>query len=131
MSKTSSFTRKLVEKGCINHSTDTLSPEVRRKVEENLSRAPSMQSLRGSIGNLAGWRGSAMNLTDTPNLSRFRSLNPNFRSFNMKKTTEKQQEVIDRLSQLRENLRSSENFVDRGIIPKRNNNLASPAVIKT
>ncbi|KHJ82948.1 hypothetical protein OESDEN_17357, partial [Oesophagostomum dentatum] len=124
---------------CNNHSEDVLSPEIRRKAEANLSRTSSIQSLRGSIGNLAGWRGSISNLSEEqlrPNLSRFRSSNPSYRSFNTKRTTEKQQEIIDRLSRLRGSLRSRENFVERGVLPKRNNNnippaSAAPAVIKT
>ncbi|KHJ75965.1 hypothetical protein OESDEN_24416 [Oesophagostomum dentatum] len=74
--RSSSYVMKLVEKGCNNHSEDVLSPEIRRKAEANLSRTSSIQSLRGSIGNLAGWRGSISNLSEEqlrPNLSRFRS----------------------------------------------------------
>ncbi|EYC45239.1 hypothetical protein Y032_0434g1389 [Ancylostoma ceylanicum] len=135
--RSSSYAMKLVEKGCNIHSEDALSPDIRRKAEANLSRAPSVQSLRGSMGNLAGWRGSISNLAEDmkPNLSRFRSMNPSFRSFNTKRTTEKQQEVIDRLSRLRESLRSRENFVERGVLPKHPNNQsavsAAPAVVKT
>ncbi|WKY04237.1 hypothetical protein Q1695_005312 [Nippostrongylus brasiliensis] len=117
--RSSTYVKKLVEKGCNKHGEDALSPNLRRKAEANISRSPSVQSLRGSMGNLAGWRGSVSNLVEDPaTLSRFRSLNPNYRSFNVKKNTEKQQEVIDRLSKLRENLRSRENFVERGVLPK-------------
>nr|CDJ85399.1 Hypothetical protein CBG24832 [Haemonchus contortus] len=117
--RSSTYVKRLVEKGCNKHAEDILSPDVRRKAEANLSRTPSVQSLRGSMGNLAGWRGSVSNLAEDPlNMNRFKSLNPSYRSFNAKKNTEKQQEVIDRLSRLRENLRSRENFVERGVLPK-------------
>ncbi|KAK6056846.1 hypothetical protein COOONC_05642 [Cooperia oncophora] len=103
----STYVKRLAEKGCSKHG----------------------ESLRGSMGNLAGWRGSAANLAeDTPNMNRFRSLNPTYRSFNAKKVTDKQQEVIDRLSRLRENLRSRENFVERGVLPKHQVNPSSTAV---
>ncbi|KAK6747697.1 hypothetical protein RB195_000721 [Necator americanus] len=132
--RSSSYAMKLLEKGCNVHIEDALAPDVRRKAEANLSRTPSSQSLRGSIGNLAGWRGSISNLAEDakPNLSRFRSMNPAYRSFNTKRITEKQQEVIDRLSRLRENLRSRENLVERSVLPKRPSNLtSSSAIIKT
>ncbi|KAK6013840.1 hypothetical protein OSTOST_20819 [Ostertagia ostertagi] len=60
----STYVKRLVEKGCNKHGEDILSPDVRRKAEANLSRTPSVQSLRGSMGNLAGWRGSVANLAE-------------------------------------------------------------------
>lgn len=100
------------------------------------------------MGNLAGWRGSISNLAeDSVNLSRFKShvsssdscpaflvhlrlplQNPSYRSFNAKKNTDKQREVIDRLSKLRESLRSREGFVERGVLPKHQITSPSAAV---
>ncbi|KAJ1349140.1 hypothetical protein KIN20_004596 [Parelaphostrongylus tenuis] len=110
----SRFSKRLAEKGC-KQAEDLLSVEVRRKAEADLSRASSMHSIRGSVGNLSvGWQGSVSNLTEeSPFLSRFRSTDPKFRSMNTRKTTEKQREVINRLTRLRESLRSKESFVER------------------
>lgn len=127
--RNSSFVKKMAEKGCIKHAEDALALDVRRKAEANLSRTSSVQSLRGSMGNLAGWRGSISNLAeDSVNLSRFKSHNPSYRSFNAKKNTDKQREVIDRLSKLRESLRSREGFVERGVLPKHQITSPSAAV---
>ncbi|VDP46481.1 unnamed protein product [Heligmosomoides polygyrus] len=101
-------------------------------------RTSSVQSLRGSMGNLAGWRGSISNLAeDSVNLNscpaflvhlRLPLQNPSYRSFNAKKNTDKQREVIDRLSKLRESLRSREGFVERGVLPKHQITSPSAAV---
>ncbi|CAD6199465.1 unnamed protein product [Caenorhabditis auriculariae] len=103
--------KKLEQKGCGVHTEDTLSPDVRRKAEANLSRSPSMASLRGSLADLSQkFRGSSMSLAEreaSPSLSKFQSMTSASRlSFNLRKNSEKQKEVLERLARLRESLHS-------------------------
>ncbi|VDM54788.1 unnamed protein product [Angiostrongylus costaricensis] len=88
-------------------SQDLLSIEVRRKAEAGLSHASSMQSIRGSVGNLSPFSQYLVSV-----LKNCLFQDPKFRSFSAK-TTEKQKEVIDRLSRLRESLRSKGSFTER------------------
>ncbi|PAV70398.1 hypothetical protein WR25_06434 [Diploscapter pachys] len=111
------YYKKLLEKGCSQHDEDVLAPAVRRKAEASLSRTPSIASLYGSMRDL---RGSNLNLSqngkheDDPNLGRFKSMSPAYRSFNSKRTLDRQNEVLEKLAKLRDQLRSKENFMERG-----------------
>ncbi|PIC34882.1 hypothetical protein B9Z55_014407 [Caenorhabditis nigoni] len=108
--------QRLEQKGTIRRDDEIISQEIRRVAETNLSRSPSLASLRGSIQNLS-LRGSHLNLAGTsgelpPNLSKFASVNsPARQSLSaMKKTTDRQAAVLERLGRLRESLHAGKNY---------------------
>ncbi|CAI2350184.1 unnamed protein product [Caenorhabditis sp. 36 PRJEB53466] len=112
--------QRLEQKGTVRRDAEpNLSEEVRRLAETNLSRSPSMASLRGSIQNLS-IRGSHLNLAGdpSPNLSKFASVSSPARQSltSLKKTTDRQTAVLERLSRLRESLHAGKNYTPpRGI----------------
>lgn len=70
--------QRLEQKGTIRRDDEIISQEIRRVAETNLSRSPSLASLRGSMSNLA-FRASQLNLAGTsgelpPNLTKFASV---------------------------------------------------------
>ena len=70
--------QRLEQKGTIRRDDEFISQEIRRVAETNLSRSPSLASLRGSIQNLS-LRGSHLNLAgpsgELPaNLTKFASV---------------------------------------------------------
>ncbi|ULT96050.1 hypothetical protein L3Y34_004594 [Caenorhabditis briggsae] len=108
--------QRLEQKGTIRRDDEIISQEIRRVAETNLSRSPSLASLRGSIQNLS-IRGSHLNLAGTsgelpPNLTKFASVNsPARQSLSaMKKTTDRQAAVLERLGRLRESLHAGKNY---------------------
>uniref|UniRef100_A0A8R1I525 Uncharacterized protein n=1 Tax=Caenorhabditis japonica TaxID=281687 RepID=A0A8R1I525_CAEJA len=108
--------QRLEQKGTIrrDEESSSLSQDVRRLAETNLSRSPSMASLRGSIQNLS-LRGSHLNLSTaepSPNLSKFASVNSPARQSltSLKKTTDRQTAVLERLGRLRESLHAGKNY---------------------
>ncbi|EGT37881.1 hypothetical protein CAEBREN_30700 [Caenorhabditis brenneri] len=112
----SSLMQRLEQKGTIRREDEFISQEIRRVAETNLSRSPSLASLRGSMQNLS-LRGSHLNLAGTsgelpPNLSKFASVNSPARQSlsSMKKTTDRQTAVLERLGRLRESLHAGKNY---------------------
>ncbi|CAP21358.1 Protein CBG24832 [Caenorhabditis briggsae] len=108
--------QRLEQKGTIRRDDEIISQEIRRVAETNLSRSPSLASLRGSIQNLS-IRGSHLNLAGTsgelpPNLTKFASVNsPARQSLSaMEKTTDRQAAVLERLGRLRESLHAGKNY---------------------
>lgn len=108
--------QRLEQKGTIRRDDEIISQEIRRVAETNLSRSPSLASLRGSMSNLA-FRASQLNLAGTsgelpPNLTKFASVNSPARQSlsSMKKTTDRQAAVLERLGRLRESLHAGKNY---------------------
>lgn len=108
--------QRLEQKGTIRREDELISQEIRRVAETNLSRSPSLASLRGSIQNLS-LRGSHLNLAGTsgelpPSLTKFASVNSPARQSlsSMKKTTDRQAAVLERLGRLRESLHAGKNY---------------------
>ncbi|KAF1757981.1 hypothetical protein GCK72_014439 [Caenorhabditis remanei] len=108
--------QRLEQKGTIRRDDEFISQEIRRVAETNLSRSPSLASLRGSIQNLS-LRGSHLNLAgpsgELPaNLTKFASVNSPARQSlsSMKKTTDRQAAVLERLGRLRESLHAGKNY---------------------
>ncbi|CAJ0918670.1 unnamed protein product, partial [Mesorhabditis belari] len=106
------FHKRLGELGAAKNqeSQDSMAPETRRLAEQ---RFPSMERLRSSMLNLASTDDATKNRPASPLLDQFKSRAPQYRSFTLKKNSEKQAAILERLNAMRERLHEKDSLKDR------------------
>ncbi|VDM29384.1 unnamed protein product [Toxocara canis] len=132
----SPFKQTLAEWGNANrHREELLSPEIRRK-----SDFPNSTRLRNSMANLNAEESDDGRASPvSPLIQRFNSKTSQYRSFNLKKTSERNQKVLDQLAQLREKLKQKQQQMERSfaasngslIRRSRNNGTVNPVSDKS